>query len=590
MNSTANQPEEKTDKYAQPKLTVESLTEQLQNCSPLQVSKKLIDVELFDQQDSVNVLHSIHKDLEDQGSIMDSLVEPIFFNIVDSTIHHPKLKKYFTAGGKNTGEKKNSEPGTSLGITPSRIIKELKNFHYGQLESDSASSKPLRTTQEELMYQSKHKYDEFNFRDDGKNGSMKQYREDVAAKNGDKNYCEVSGRVVKKRNKTASTAVDVDHIIPGKSTIDGLASIPLSDIQRKQILNRKSNFVMMESGDNRSKGDSSGTQYVYDDKKQESRSKRHKGKEYNATDKAKVVARDAGALASISGEAAISGASNQAKSKAIGDLIILAMKPLYFEITDIVKNGVKYGVDGDSFSSALKARFKRIIKFYKKQIVPYIKDAIKDFFDNIVTNFFTALGGIVISLLTKSLSIIVKGFKSIVEAIRIAFSNDPKYTPAKKGDAILKLLSTAVVTLVIEHFNDQILAFIKGTPFEFLSDIATIILSGIASTFVVYFLDRIDLFSAKKEIQTQKVKEIFELRIAQIKENTEAFETTSIEKLAEDRLKFRFIAEKIDQDIIDDKNVNSSVYNMANFFKVDLNIKTQDDFMKILENNTKLVI
>ena len=141
-------------------------------------------------------------------------------------------------------------------------------------------------------------------------------------------------------------------------------------------------------------------------------------------------------------------------------------------------------------------------------------------------------------MLTKSLEIIVKGFKSIVEAIRIAFSNDSKYTPSKKGDAILKLLSTTIVTLVIEHFNDQIMVFLKDTPFDFLSDIATIILSGIASTFVVYFLDRIDLFSAKKEIQTQKVKEIFEMRIVQIKENTDAFEAASIEKLAQDRLQF----------------------------------------------------
>jgi hypothetical protein len=471
-------------------------------------------------------------------------------------------------------------------LTPSRIINELKTFSYEQLDIGN-EEKSFRSPEEELKYQSKHGYDEFNFRD---NSAMKKYRYDTAKKYGSKNYDEVSQRVVKKRIKSSSTAVDVDHIMPGKSVVGGLSSIPLSDLQRKQILNSESNFVMMESSDNRSKGDSSGTQYILDKKKQGSRDARQKGKSYSAQDKAKVIGRDVKAISSIAGKAAVAGANNQAKSKAIGDLIVLAMKPIYFEITDIVKNGVKYGVNADSFSDALRARFNRVIKFYKNQIFPFIEDAIKDFFDNVVTNFFTALGGIITSLLAKSLSIVVKGFKSIVEAVRIAVSSDPKYTPARKGDAILKLLSTTVVTLVTEHFSAQILSFIQGTPFEFISDIATIILSGIASTFVVYFLDKIDLFSSKKEIQTQKAQEIFDMRIAQIKENTDAFETASIARIAEDRLQFRAIAEQIDKDIAENKNVNSSVYRMAEFLKIDLKIKKVDDFMDMLESNSKIVI
>lgn len=569
-----------------PELSVDSIIEQLQGCSPLQLSKKLIDIELFDQKSSLDVLHSIHKEMDSQDNAMDKLVEPIFFNIIDSTMHHPKLQKYFTIDGKSTGVKKNDDPGTSIGITPSRVIKELKSFSYDVPSANSAEIR-FRTPEEELLYQSKRDYGYYNFRD---KKSMRKYRESVAKRHSHSNYCEVSGRVVSKRNKIAKTALDVDHIIPGQSTISGLASIPLSDMQRKQILNRTSNFVMMESTDNRSKGDTSGTQYMLNQRKQASRDARQKGKSYSTEDKVKIIARDVNALSSIAGEAAILGSANQVKSKAIGDLIILAIKPLFFEITDIVKNGVNNGLAADSFSSALKLRFKRIINFYKKEIMPFIKEAVKDFFDNIVTNFFTALGGIIISLLSKSLGVIVKGFKSIVEAVRIAFSSDPKYTPAQKGDAILKLLSTTVITLVIEHFNNQIMAFLNGTPFDFLSDIATIMLSGIASTFVVYFLDKIDLFSTKNEKQTQRVNEVFDLRIAQIKENTDAFEATALEKLAQDRLQFRSIAERIDKDIAENKDVNASIYMMSDFLKIDLQIKSTDSFLKMLATNDRLVV
>jgi len=586
MDDHAMSSQDIASKDASPEPNVDSIIEQLQGCSPLQLSKKLIDIELFDKKSSLDVLHSLHKEMESQDNVMDKLVEPIFFNIIDSTIHHPKLQKYFTIGGNSTGEKKCDDPGTSIGITPSRVIKELKSFSYDVPTATSAEVR-FRTPEEELLYQSKREYGDYNFRD---NTSMGRYRESVAKQHSHSNYCEVAGRVVKKQSKQAKTAVDVDHIIPGQSTIAGLASIPLSDIQRKQILNRESNFVMMESSDNRSKGDSSGTQYMLDEQKQESRDARQKGKSYSTEDKVKIVARDANALSMIAGEAAVLGAANQTKSKAIGDLIILAIKPLFFEITDILKNGVKHGLDADSFSSALRLRFKRVMTFYKKQIMPFIKEAITEFFDKFITNFFTALGGIIISLLSKSLGMIVKGFKAIVEAVRIAFSSDPKYTPAQKGDAILKLLSTTIITLVIEHFSNQIMAFLNGTPFDFISDIATIIVSGIASTFVVYFLDKIDLFSSKYEKLTLRVNEVFDLRIAQIKENTDAFEATALAKLAEDRLQFRSIAERIDKDIAENKDVNAGIYMMSDFLKIDLQIKSTDSFLKMLAKNDRLVV
>lgn len=578
--------QDELNKFSQPELSVESIISQLQDCSPLQVSKKLIDIELFDQRSSIEVLHLIHSDIDSQDKVIDKLVEPIFFSIIDSAIHHPKLQKYFTIGGKNTGVKKSDDPGTSIGITPSRVIKELKYFSYERTGGNS-SEISFRTPEEQLLYQSKHEYGDYNYRD---RGEMESYRRSSAEKYSHKNYCEVSDRVVSKRNKSAKTAVDVDHIIPGQSTISGLASIPLSDLQRKQIFNRSTNFRMMESSDNRSKGDTSGTQYILDKEKQNARNNRQKGKSYTTKDKIKIVANDVSALTSIAAEAASLGSMNQAKSKAIGDLIILAIKPLFFEITDIIKNGVKHGLAADDFSTALKMRFKRIISFYKKEILPFVKDVLKDFLDNIVTNFFTALGGIIISLLTKSLSIIVNGFKSIVEAVKIAFSNDPKYTPAKKGDAILKLISTTIITLVIEHFNNQIMVFLEGTPFDFLSDIMTIILSGIASTFVVYFLDKIDLFSSKKEMQTQRVNEIFDMRINQVKENTDAFESAAIEKLAKDRLQFRAISEQIDKDIAENGNINASVFQISDFFKIELKIKSTDDFLKMLSTTDQLVI
>ena len=60
---------------------------------------------------------------------------------------------------------------------------------------------------------------------------------------------------------------------------------------------------------------------------------------------------------------AVKNAAGQAKDYAVGNLILFIVKPIYYEISDIFKNGLKEGVGADSGSQALGIRFTRVKKY-----------------------------------------------------------------------------------------------------------------------------------------------------------------------------------------------------------------------------------
>ncbi|WP_394389203.1 hypothetical protein [Shewanella woodyi] len=266
----------------------------------------------------------------------------------------------------------------------------------------------------------------------------------------------------------------------------------------------------------------------------------------------------------------------------------MLIKPIFFELTDSIKNGLVEGVGAKTVSHGLKVRFQRVMKYVREQVLPTLVQAFKDFFNNFAKVLIEGVLGLATGLFKSVMRIISEGFSALVSAFKILSKPDTELTSAQKSDAILKIFASTVVTFVIFHFETTILPYFPDDGF--IKDISLSLLSGVASTIVVYLLDQADLFSTKAELRTKRVKEIFEMRIQQIKENTDAFEQASIEKLAKDKLQFRILSENLAKSIEGDKNVNADVMNIAEFMKVDLKIKSNDDFLALLENNNTLQI
>jgi hypothetical protein len=280
-------------------------------------------------------------------------------------------------------------------------------------------------------------------------------------------------------------------------------------------------------------------------------------------------------------------AGEQTGFQAIGHAVILFIKPLFYELNDAIKFGIDKGVGKESTMDGLRFRFSRLAEYIKAEIIPTLVQGVKDFANNFFKILIEGILGLVTGLFKSLMRIVSEGFSALVGAFKILRKTKEEMSSAQKVDAILKLFASTVVTFVVFYFESTIMS---AMPNNFIKDIALALLSGVASTIVVYILDKADIFSTKSELRTKRVKDIFEMRIQQVKENTEAFESASIEKLAKDRLQFRAMSENLSHAISSDKNANNSVYNIADFLKVDLKIKSTDDFLSMLDSKEQLVV
>ena len=97
------------EKYTIKELSFDEMLNDLSNTSPLMMSKKLIEYELYDQQDSLDILNSIFQEYESRDNIIDNLVNPMLLSLADGLVKHPKL------GLEKTG------------IKTERLLNEIKN-------------------------------------------------------------------------------------------------------------------------------------------------------------------------------------------------------------------------------------------------------------------------------------------------------------------------------------------------------------------------------------------------------------------------------------------------------------------------------
>lgn len=593
------------EKYTIKELSFDEMLNDLSNTSPLMMSKKLIEYELYDQQDSIEVLNSIYEEFENNQNIVDELVTPVFFNICDGIVKHPKLGL------------------AKSGITATRLVNEIKYFDYEDLHHSKRDmiqdKKNLdENTKTNTLYYidkngQKHKsrYYARNKDTAKKQGLEEQYYkyEDTKKMKDYKNkYLKNKSRdEYTNQNGVKNKRPQPDHIIPLEHAIKEYGTSKfLTNENLKNALNKDNNFAVTNGSLNQSKGSKTNLEAVSDGQntisaKQSDATKQRmiqKGKEAkkevekdlnnkvfeNLKEDSKKTLRGESKLVNDAKEQAIKDSQN----KALGEIVILLIKPIYYELNDIFKNGMIANFNVSDKIEAFILRMKRVKNYVMNNAIGTIFDNIKDFLQSFVTLLLNGIVNAFVGLLKKILQVIMEGFTAIVESIKIMMKPANEVSPAQKADAITKLLATTVITFLGTYFEQSILGFMNDTPLEFLKDIIIMMLTGIASTLVVWLLDQIDLFSVKGEKRLARVKEIFELRIETIKQNTDIFEKTSIEILAKQKLQFKNIMANMNTAIDNNQNINQSVYELADFMKIDLKVKSTDEFLNLLSNNREL--
>ena len=633
--------------------------EELEYASPLEISRLLQEMELYDEKTSQEVLDEVHEKFDSAEHLEDEVLKPVFMSVIDGLLEA-------TSGGRAARKK---------GLTASRVVEECTSFSYDDLEDNHTNvngyTEYKNINHDEIEYQVQLE----KWKKDGKNGDRPQYNgsvnsnstqeyvrsnlEDSSAMNdykekqrhGEKKikdeYTGKDNLYVSQNNmpdnyndETHRKQAQPDHIVPLKQLHEQYKhNYALDDSDLKRIANSESNLAITSAEINQVKRDMTNKQYIewmdeHGKPLDENTKKIMLQKQKEATksiesDVNKTVAKNLVGKGQVDEKAmknavnefkenngqapteeqrnqieqnlikkktneirgtAVKNAAGQAKDYAVGNLILFIVKPIYYEISDIFKNGLKEGVGADSGSQALGIRFTRVKKYVMTHAKAFFGDSILDFVKGFVSSLIEGIISLFVGMLKQVLKILKEGVKILVGSVQILFGKNAKaMSPAQKGDAIIKLIGGSVIAISGVALDSLLNKIGIGDPW---SVVLSTMLSGIASALFMYILNKADLFSTKAERRYERVKEIFDERIKDVQEATELFDRVALETMKEQRLQFESIQEEINTGLEsnDIDSINTGLYKLADFMKVDLPYSNTKEFCDYMDSEEVLVL
>lgn len=633
--------------------------EELEYASPLEISRLLQEMELYDEKTSQEVLDEVHEKFDSAEHLEDEVLKPVFMSVIDGLLEA-------TSGGRAARKK---------GLTASRVVEECTSFSYDDLEDNHTNvngyTEYKNINHDEIEYQVQLE----KWKKDGKNGDRPQYNgsvnsnstqeyvrsnlEDSSAMNdykekqrhGEKKikdeYTGKDNLYVSQNNmpdnyndETHRKQAQPDHIVPLKQLHEQYKhNYALDDSDLKRIANSESNLAITSAEINQVKRDMTNKQYIewmdeHGKPLDENTKKIMLQKQKEATksiesDVNKTVAKNLVGKGQVDEKAmknavnefkenngqapteeqrnqieqnlikkktneirgtAVKNAAGQAKDYAVGNLILFIVKPIYYEISDIFKNGLKEGVGADSGTQALGIRFTRVKKYVMTHAKAFFGDSILDFVKGFVSSLIEGIISLFVGMLKQVLKILKEGVKILVGSVQILFGKNAKaMSPAQKGDAIIKLIGGSVIAISGVALESLLNKIGIGEPW---SVVLSTMLSGIASALFMYILNKADLFSTKAEKRYERVKEIFDERIKDVQEATELFDRVALETMKEQRLQFESIQEEINTGLEsnDIDSINTGLYKLADFMKVDLPYSNTKEFCDYMDSEEVLVL
>ena len=341
-----------------------------------------------------------------------------------------------------------------------------------------------------------------------------------------------------RKRLTRNSKKDLDHIKSAKETHDDRGRV-LAELATEDLANRPENLTPTNRTTNRSKGKKPLVEFLESlprlkeenqDKIKALESKRsltrdeettlrklkEKQKTYEAVDADKAMEADRKARkaqdreinrryytsARFAKNTLATSASEGYKmglQQAIGLVLCEFFRATFDELHDIYANGFSAGFEDSRFFAVLKERLFRV----GTRVAARWKEACVAFRDGFISGFLSNLVTVIINMFVRTgkriVRIIREGFFSLLKAIKILCFPPEGMTMAQAAHESSKLVAAGLVAIGGIVVEQQIDNMIKVAPWlEPFADILTAVLigglTGLATTFIVYAIDRIDLF------------------------------------------------------------------------------------------------
>ena len=594
-------------------ITYKELEDKIRNASPLDLPFILQQAELYEKKETREVIDEVYAEFRRNDNLVEQIVVPIFTSIADGFLES-------TSATRKLRRK---------GLTASRIVSQCRSFSYDKIESDTFDPdgylewKNIRDKTREDFHQYAEEnrpiYNRDVYEDEQR---LKAYKQDKFDNNGgrinardeytgEKNVYQYRSQPDARRNIEKykhDHQAEVDHIVPLKQIHEQFkGNYALTDTDIKNIANNDSNYALTSARINRGAGapgkgcklDKTNSEFVEDQRQREKEGRPNLGlseeaKENmlnmekaaqkaleNDADKAimaNILGKGTGNTKEIWGTTA-SNAVNQSKDYIVGNVILYLLKPLYYEISDIFRNGLQEGVGADSATSAFKIRFGRVQKYVFDNAIYFIGDNLLEFVKGFISSLVEGIISLFVGIFKQVFKLLKEGIKIFVQAGKVLFGKESgQMSATQKGDAIIKILGSSVIAICgigIEALLNKI-----GIT-EPWSVVLSTMLSGIASALFMLLLDKVDLFSVKAEKRHSRIEEIFEERIRDINEASKTYDMAAIEVMREQKLRFSIIRDSIFKGVNTNNMdlVNSGFLDMASFLQIDLPYRNQDEFV-----------
>ena len=206
------------------------------------------------------------------------------------------------------------------------------------------------------------------------------------------------------------------------------------------------------------------------------------------TDKAKYYVKN-------TARTGVSEGAKMGVQQALGLLLTELFQSIFDEIKDIYSNGFASGFEESQFFKVLKKRLGRIAK----RVAARWKDACDAFSGGFLSGFLSNIVTVIINQFVTTCKklgrIIREGFYSLLRAVKLICFPPDGMTFKQAAHEASKLIAGGVVVIAGIAVEEYVSKMISSIPF---ADIITQVIVGsitaLLTTFVVYIIDKIDLF------------------------------------------------------------------------------------------------
>ncbi len=590
---------------------LQAIEESIRNASPLELASKLQEAELYDHKETREVVDEVYEEFHKQGNLVDEVAVPVFLSICDGFLECSeatrKLRKKGLTSSRIVNDCMNfsyEDPGGIVGLPDA--FGEYKNAREQvseQMQTFGKNTRPVyssRTAHEASAKTLKA----FKTKRIDENGGKKNLKNDYTGRK--EATPDRTRRDMRRDDPKNEYRAEVDHIVPLKTIHEKYkGDYTLSDADIIEISNVEANYALttmkINRGKNVGKFDMSVDEFIQlqeknkaegkpyidlsDEQKENMRMLEKKSKEEIAQKAEQkrldnLLGKGSKEQQKVILKETAKGAAKQSADYMVGNVILFIIKPLFYEIKDIFTNGLKEGVGAETVGEAFKIRFGRVKDYVLATALKFIGDNAWEFVKGFVSSLVEGLISLFVGIFKQILKLVKEGIKILTQAGKVLFGKESsQMTAAQKGDAIIKIIGGSVIAICgigIEALLNKI-----GVPDPW-STILSTMLSGIASTLFMLLLDKIDLFSVKAEKRRQRIEEIFDARIKDIKEAGETLNSTALEVMITQQVQFTEIQKSV-WDGIEGNNIkaiNVGLFKLADFLHVDLGYKDQDEFVE----------